>query len=119
MLPPYPTPLCLYLSFPFPVFHLPSGSVLSKHLTWLPQGSEYPPNQSSKYTTFSQSQADVPALRDAPPHPVHPDIVLARLRPGQVSQGECQAGRWLPVRRMNGSVRVATAWGEQVHGGSY
>lgn len=54
----------------------------------MPQGSEYPPDQpSKKFTTFSRSQKELPHLAAEPPAPVHPDIVLDKLRPGQVCQG--------------------------------
>lgn len=43
------------------------GTVYARHLEWVPIGNQA--------TTFA----------DAPPRVVHPDIVIAKLRPGQVS----------------------------------
>eukprot|EP00824_Muranothrix_gubernata_P022841 TRINITY_DN5746_c0_g1_i1.p1 TRINITY_DN5746_c0_g1~~TRINITY_DN5746_c0_g1_i1.p1 ORF type:complete len:318 (+),score=73.07 TRINITY_DN5746_c0_g1_i1:117-956(+) len=64
-----------------------NDDVLSQHLLWEPQGN----------------QAEVLALD--PPEPVHPDILIAKLRPGQEIDVECHCekgigkthAKWSPV----------------------
>ena len=77
--------------------------VMASHLQWLPSGSEYPDETS---THFSAPQEEAFA---APPAPVHPDILLCKLAPGQRIELEAHAmwgqgwdhAKWSPV---------ATAW---------
>ena len=79
--------------------------VLSGDLAWRPSGSALPAETS---TVFASDQGDLFA-GGAPPAPVHGDILLAKLRPGQVVELEAHAvvgtggdhAKWSPV---------ATAW---------
>lgn len=69
------------------------NAVKSDELKWLPNGSEFQlPTESSvsnssltpkkTYTTFSGSQES--KFSEKPIAPKHPDIILAKLGPGQV-----------------------------------
>lgn len=85
-----------------------NGAVTSGDLEWLPLGSALPEDAETKLTAFSRSQAEV--LR-RPAAAVHPDILLAKLRPGQEIELEAHAvkgkgrthAKWSPV---------GTAWYE-------
>lgn len=57
-------------------------TVLSGQLQWLPEGSELPEETS---TRFASSQADLLPEGVAP---VHDDILLAKMRPGQAIELE-------------------------------
>eukprot|EP00897_Mesotaenium_endlicherianum_P009699 jgi/Mesen1/8758/ME000524S08055 len=79
---------------------------LSGALKWLPGGSQWPPNDAKKFTSFAGEQVDaVPALRERPPAPTYVDIVLSRMRAGQEIELEAHAvkglgkthAKWSPV----------------------
>ncbi|KAL4433723.1 hypothetical protein ABPG75_000164 [Micractinium tetrahymenae] len=83
---------------------LPSGAmendkVYSRDLVWLPEGSEMPDETSCR---FASSQA---ALVSGGVRPVHDDILIAKLRPGQAIELECHCikgvgdmhAKWSPV----------------------
>lgn len=70
------------------------NAVKSDELKWLPNGSELvketrnaPSDSASKpetYTSFSCSQDTLPEFAKNPIAPKHPDIIIAKLGPGQV-----------------------------------
>lgn len=75
-----------------------NDKVYSKDLLWLPEGSEMPDETSCR---FASSQAVlVPGVR-----PVHDDILIAKMRPGQAIELECHCikgvgdehAKWSPV----------------------
>ncbi|PSC68794.1 DNA-directed RNA polymerases I and III subunit RPAC1 [Micractinium conductrix] len=83
---------------------LPNGSmenecVYSRDLQWLPLGSEMPDETSCR---FASSQE---ALVPGGVRPVHDDILIAKMRPGQVIELECHCikgvgdehAKWSPV----------------------
>ncbi|KAH7430131.1 hypothetical protein KP509_09G085100 [Ceratopteris richardii] len=83
-----------------------NATVKSEQLQWLPNGSEYQIEKTSKtYTSFSCSQETLPALKDNPIASRYPDIILAKLRPGQCIELEAHAvkgmgkthAKWSPV----------------------
>lgn len=59
-------------------------AVKSDQLKWLPQGSEMPFDTNTKYTAFGCSQDTLPAFVHDPIGPWYKDIIVAKLRPGQV-----------------------------------
>jgi DNA-directed RNA polymerase I and III subunit RPAC1 len=59
-------------------------AVTSDQLKWLPAGSEMPPDSKTKFTSFGCSQDSLPAFTSEAIASRYPDIVLAKLRPGQV-----------------------------------
>lgn len=71
-----------------------NNAVKSNELKWLPHGSEFPlatenttSSSTSKpktYTSFSCSQDSLPEFSDKSIGPKHPDIIIAKLGPGQV-----------------------------------
>ncbi|CAI5473944.1 unnamed protein product [Closterium sp. Yama58-4] len=81
------------------------GSVQSKHLVWQPNGSTYPPDRPTKFTSFGRPQSELHDFATRPPAPTYPDITLARLRPGQAIELEAHAvkgigrthAKWSPV----------------------
>ena len=73
-------PLKVFSLFTWPV-------VYSKELQWLANGSEWPPDATKKFTAFSSNQSGLKGMAEAPPQSHYDDIVLAKLRPGQVGQG--------------------------------
>ena len=85
-----------------------NAAVLSRDLEWLPLGSALPEETEVKLTAFSKSQS---GLLPAPVAAVHPDILLAKMRPGQEIELEAHAvkgkgkthAKWSPV---------GTAWYE-------
>lgn len=78
-----------------------NDKVYSKHLKWLPNGSEFPTETG---TMFGQQQ---PASMDA--KPVDGDILIAKLRPGQVIELEAHAVRGIGADHAKFSP-VGTAW---------
>lgn len=83
---------------------LVNDKVLSQHLVWVPHGSELPEETGCR---FSSSQG--PAFEDASPAAVEPDILLAKLRPGQCIQLEAHAVKGTGREHTKWSP-VATAW---------
>ncbi|CAI5494311.1 unnamed protein product [Closterium sp. Naga37s-1] len=81
------------------------GTVQSKHLLWQPNGSTYPPDRPTKFTSFGRPQSELHDFATRPPAPTYPDITLARLRPGQAIELEAHAvkgigrthAKWSPV----------------------
>ncbi|CAI5980493.1 unnamed protein product [Closterium sp. NIES-64] len=81
------------------------GTVQSKHLVWQPNGSTYPPDRPTKFTSFGRPQSELHDFATRPPAPTYPDITLARLRPGQAIELEAHAvkgigrthAKWSPV----------------------
>ncbi len=59
-------------------------AVTSDQLKWLAAGSEMPPDSKTKFTSFGCSQDSLPAFTSEAIASRYPDIVLAKLRPGQV-----------------------------------
>jgi DNA-directed RNA polymerases I and III subunit RPAC1 len=78
-----------------------NDKVYSKHLQWLPGGSEYPTETS---TVFAREQ---PIEMDA--KPITGDIMLAKLRPGQHIELEAHAVRGTGADHAKFSP-VGTAW---------
>lgn len=87
---------------------LPDGTIVndkvhSDHLEWLPEGSEIPEETNTTFTSTQKSD-NLQEVR-----PVHHDILIAKLRPGQAIEVECHCtkgsgeehAKWSPV---------ATAW---------
>jgi len=85
--------------------------VYSSDLQWKPNGSELPEDKEQKLTSFGRSQEEL--MSDQPIAPVHPDILVAKLRAGQEIDLEAhcikgmgkQHAKWSPV---------STAWYELV-----
>jgi hypothetical protein len=78
-----------------------NDKVYSRHLKWLPSGSEYP---SETGTMFGQQQ---PASLDA--KPIDGDILIAKLRPGQYVELEAHAVKGIGADHAKFSP-VGTAW---------
>lgn len=64
------------------VFHV--FAVTSDQMKWLPEGSEMPFNTMKKFTSFGSSQKNLPGLPAEGISCQYPDIIVAKLRPGQV-----------------------------------
>lgn len=87
-----------------------NSSVYSSALEWLPEGSHLPEGEDQRFTTFSADQRE---LFPGGIAPVHDDILMAKLRPGQEIELEAHAvkgrgkthAKWSPV---------GTAWYELV-----
>ena len=62
--------------------------VYTNQLEWLPKGSEYPPEEENKFTSFTQAQDE---FVDDPISPTQGDILLAKMVAGQ--EIELEAGR--------------------------
>ena len=80
---------------------LENDKVYSRHLKWLPSGSEYPAETG---TMFGQQQ---PASLDA--KPIDGDIMIAKLRPGQYIELEAHAVKGIGSDHAKFSP-VGTAW---------
>lgn len=64
-----------------PAFHC---AVKSDQMKWLPEGSEMPFNTKTKFTSFGSSQANLAGITSEGISCQYPDIIVAKLRPGQV-----------------------------------
>lgn len=98
---------CPFTPTPCPHAH---PTVYSSALEWLPQGSEMPDETGCRFTASQAGRFPADAL----PAPVHPDILLARLRPGQVRMCVCVWGggmRRYPVLSMWRSSGLDAQWG--------
>jgi hypothetical protein len=78
--------------------------VFSSDLTWLPHGSEMPDETSCRFASSGQSSMFSPA-----PAPVHKDILLAKLAPGQSIELEAHCTKGIAKDHAKWSP-VATAW---------
>ncbi|XP_059666757.1 uncharacterized protein LOC132312408 [Cornus florida] len=96
----------------------PRLTVKSEELKWLPQGSEFElatqdtSNSTSKpktYTSFSCSQDSLPEFSNNSIGPKHPDIIVAKLGPGQGIELEAHAVKGMGKTHAKWSP-VATAW---------
>lgn len=87
---------------------LPDGSmenekVYSSQLEWLSTGSEIPNDTNTVF------QSDQSMLIESPVVPVHEDILIAKLRPGQTIQLECHCIKGVGEEHAKWSP-VATTW---------
>ncbi|KAK7301902.1 hypothetical protein RJT34_12779 [Clitoria ternatea] len=95
----------------------PRITVKSDQLQWLPNGSELPcenakPNADSKpktFTSFACSQDSLPEFSCNPLGPTNPDIIVAKLGPGQEIELEAHAVKGIGKTHAKWSP-VATAW---------
>lgn len=67
---------CFYFFF--------NHAVKSDQLKWLPEGSEMPFNTKAKFTSFGSSQENLAGITADGISCQYPDIIVAKLRPGQV-----------------------------------
>uniref|UniRef100_A0A7I4E3F9 DNA-directed RNA polymerase RpoA/D/Rpb3-type domain-containing protein n=2 Tax=Physcomitrium patens TaxID=3218 RepID=A0A7I4E3F9_PHYPA len=82
-----------------------NSSVTSDQMKWLPEGSEMPFNTMTKFTSFGSSQKNLPGLPAEGISCQYPDIIVAKLRPGQAIELEGHAikgsgnihAKWSPV----------------------
>ncbi|KAA8534674.1 hypothetical protein F0562_032191 [Nyssa sinensis] len=99
----------------------PRLTVKSDELKWLPNGSQFllgtghstsTSNSTSKpktYTSFSCRQDYLPEFSNNPIAPEHPDIIIAKLGPGQEIELEAHAVKGMGKTHAKWSP-VATAW---------
>lgn len=80
-----------------------NDKVMSSDLHWLPMGSEMPDETSCRFASGQDS------LFSKPPAPVHKDILLAMMRPGQTIQLEAHCIKGIGKEHAKWSP-VATAW---------
>lgn len=84
---------------------LVNGTVKSDQLKWLPEGSEMPFDTRAKFTSYGSSQETLPGITQEGIACQYPDIIVARLRPGQAMELEAHAtkgigkthAKWSPV----------------------
>ena len=62
-------------------------AVKSGQMKWLPEGSEMPFNTKKKFTSFGSSQENLAGITSEGISCQYPDIIVAKLRPGQVWVG--------------------------------
>lgn len=88
-----------------------NATVKTDQLKWLPNGSEFekpstdPSSMTKTYTSFNHSQDSLPEFANNPLGPTHPDIIISRMRPGQIIELEAHAvkglgkthAKWSPV----------------------
>ncbi|XP_024004460.1 DNA-directed RNA polymerases I and III subunit rpac1 isoform X2 [Eutrema salsugineum] len=93
----------------------PRLKVLTKELIWLPNGSELikesggSTSKPRTYTSFSRSQDSFPEFANNPITPSYPDILIAKLGPGQEIELEAHAVKGIGKTHAKWSP-VATAW---------
>jgi len=81
-------------------------NVYSSDLTWMPGGSDWPPENEAKFTNFGHDQSE---LHPQGFKPVQGDILLARLRPGQTIDLQCVCVKGVGKTHAKWSP-VGTAW---------
>lgn len=59
-------------------------TVKSDQMKWLPEGSEMPFDTKAKFTSYGSSQETLAGIPQEGIACQYPDIIVARLRPGQV-----------------------------------
>ncbi|KAG0597410.1 hypothetical protein M758_UG335800 [Ceratodon purpureus] len=82
-----------------------NGSVKSDQMKWLPEGSEMPFHTKSKFTSYGSTQENLAGVSSEGITIMYPDIIVAKLRPGQAIELEGHAtkgigkthAKWSPV----------------------